>query len=50
MPAVAAPRRNPDLAAFYKRLVRAGKPPKVALAAVMRKLLLAAAVLREDRE
>ena len=51
MPALAASRCNPDLAAFYQRLVQAGKPPKVALAAVMRKLLLlAAALLREDRE
>lgn len=51
MPALAASRCNPDLAAFYQRLVQAGKPPKLALAAVMRKLLLlAAALLREDRE
>ena len=51
MPALAASRHNPDLAAFYERLVQAGKPPKVALVAVMRKLLLlAAALLREDRE
>ena len=50
MPALTASRCNPDLAAFYQRLVQAGKPPKVALAAVMRKLLLlAAALLREDR-
>ena len=50
MPALAASRCNPDLAAFYQRLVQAGKPPKLALVAVMRKLLLAAALLREDRE
>lgn len=51
MPALAAVRCNPDLSAFYDRLVDAGKPPKVALVAVMRKLLLlAAALLRENRE
>ena len=37
IPALAASRCNPDLAAFYQRPVQAGKPPKVALAAVMRK-------------
>ena len=51
MPALAASRCNPDLAAFYQRLIQAGKPPKVALVAVMRKLLLlAGALLRADRE
>ena len=51
MPALTASRNNPDLAAFYQRLVQAGKPPKLALVAVMRKLLLlAAALLRDDRE
>lgn len=43
MPALAAVRCNPDLAAFHQHLVRAGKPPKVTVAAVMRKLLLLAA-------
>jgi transposase len=32
--------RNGVLAAFYRRLVAAGKPKKVALPAVMRKLLV----------
>ena len=51
MPALSASRCNPDLAAFYQRLIQAGKPPKLALVAVMRKLLLlAAALLRQDRE
>lgn len=50
MPAVAATRCNPDLATFYKRLREAGKKPKVALTAVMRKLLvLANTLIREDR-
>ena len=51
MPALTASRNNPDLAAFYQRLIQAGKPPKLALVAVMRKLLLlAAALLHEDHE
>ena len=39
MGAVAAIRHNPVLAAFYARLVAAGKPKLVALTAVMRKML-----------
>jgi transposase len=39
MGAVAAIRHNPVLAAFYARLVAAGKPKLVALIAVMRKML-----------
>lgn len=39
MAAVTAIRCNEVLAAFYRRLVAAGKPKKVALVAVMRKLL-----------
>jgi transposase len=39
MAAVAAIRHNPVLAAFYARLVAAGKPKLVALIAVMRKML-----------
>ena len=50
MAAVSAIRCNPDLAAKYRQLVGRGKPPKVALVAVMRKLLLLANVLlRDDR-
>jgi transposase len=41
MAALAASRRNHILAPFYQRLLAAGKPPKVALTAVMRKLLIA---------
>ena len=40
MAALTASRSNPVLAAFYQRLLGAGKPPKAALVAVMRKLLL----------
>jgi transposase len=39
MAALAATRCNPVLKAFYQRLRGAGKPPKVALVAVMHKLL-----------
>ena len=50
MPALVAVRFNPDLAGVYKRLVEAGKPRKLALVAVMRKLvLLANALLRRNQ-
>ena len=39
MGALVAARRNPVIRAFYRRLVAAGKPKKVALVACMRKLL-----------
>lgn len=39
MAALVASRRNPVLAAFYRRLIAAGKAKKLALTAVMRKLL-----------
>ena len=40
MAALVASRRNPILAQFYQRLRSAGKPPKLALTATMRKLLI----------
>ena len=40
MATVAAIRVNPRLRACYQRLRAAGKPPKVALTACMRKLLV----------
>ena len=40
MATLAATRINPRLRACYQRLVAAGKPPKVALVACMRKLLV----------
>jgi transposase len=50
MAAVTASRCNPDLKAFYGRLRAAGKAAKLALTAVMRKLvLLANTLVREDR-
>ncbi|MFC2014329.1 transposase [Chloroflexota bacterium] len=39
MATLVAPRRNPIIAAFYKRLLEAGKAKKVALVACMRKLI-----------
>lgn len=48
--ALSAARHNPDLRNFYKRLVHNGKKPKVALTAVMRKLVvLANTLIKEDR-
>ena len=41
MAALTAVRRNHILRPFYQRLIQAGKPPKLALTAVMRKLLIA---------
>ena len=50
MAALTAIRRNPPLATFYKRLRDRGKQPKLALVAVMRKLVaLADALLRANR-
>ena len=50
MPALVAIRYNPDLKRSYEALVANGKPPKVALTAVMRKLLvLANALIQQDR-
>ena len=50
MPALNAIRHNPDMRRTYERLVAAGKPAKVAIVAVMRKLLiLANTLLAEGR-
>jgi transposase len=50
MPALVAARFNPDMRATYHRLRAAGKPAKLALTAVMRKLiLLANALLKANR-
>lgn len=51
MPAVVSVRFNPDLSRKYKQLTQAGKPAKVALTALMRKLLeLANSLVHHDRE
>ena len=50
MPALAAIRANPPLGRKYAALLEAGKPPKVAITAVMRKLVvLANALVQQDR-
>jgi transposase len=50
MPALVAVRFNSDLKAKYEALRIAGKPPKVALTAIMRKLvILANALVRDPR-
>jgi transposase len=50
MATLSAKKHNPAIAAFYRRLVDAGKPKKVALVAAMRKLLtILNAILRDRR-
>lgn len=50
MPALVAARYNPDLAAKYQTMIKAGKPAKVALTCLMRKLIeLANALIKDDR-
>ena len=50
MPALVAARFNPDLKRKYQAMIAAGKPPKVALTALMRKLIeLANALVQNDR-
>jgi transposase len=50
MAAVTASRRNPVIAALYDRLIAAGKPPKVALTAAMRKLLVILNAIVRDQK
>jgi transposase len=49
MPALVAMRFNPELRAKYEQLKAAGKASKVAITAIMRKLLLLANALLRDR-
>ena len=50
MATLVAVRYNPRLAAFYTRLIAAGRPKKVALVAAMRKLLtIVNAIVRDQR-
>jgi transposase len=50
MAALSAARRNKALSAFYRRLLDAGKPKKLALIAVARKLLtILNAILRDKK-
>lgn len=51
MPALVAARHNPDLQRRYEAMIKAGKPAKVALTALMRKLIeLANALVQQDRK
>ena len=50
MPAIVAMRFNPDLKTKYQALRNAGKPAKVAITALMRKLIeLANTLVKNDR-
>lgn len=50
MPALVAMKRNPDLSLEYDQMRAAGKPHKVALTTLMRKLIqLANTLIKEDR-
>jgi transposase len=49
MAALVASRRNPVIAAFYQRLLAAGKSKKLALVACMRKLLVTLNAILRDR-
>jgi transposase len=49
MPTLTAVRKNPWLRAYYERLRAAGKLPKVALVAAMRKLLIAVYTVARNR-
>jgi transposase len=51
MPALVAMRFNPDLKAKYEQLIAAGKASKIAITAIMRKLVvLANALLKDNRK
>jgi transposase len=50
MAALVASRRNPVIAAFYKRLLAAGKAKKLALTACMRKLLIILNAIVRDQK
>lgn len=50
MAALVATRHNPIIASFYRRLLAAGKPKKLALTACMRKLLTMLNAMIRDRQ
>ena len=50
MAALVSTKYNARLKAFYQRLVSQGKPKKVALVAVMRKLLVTLNVMIRDQQ
>ena len=50
MPALVAIRFNPDLKQKYQAMIKTGKPPKLAITAIMRKLIeMANALIKDDR-
>lgn len=49
MPALVAARFNPAMKANYRKLIEAGKPAKIAITAIMRKLIVLANSLLRDR-
>ena len=49
MAALSASRVNPAISTFYRRLIEAGKKPKVALTACMRKLLIILNAMMKNR-
>lgn len=51
MPALVATRFNPDFKAKYQAMIKAGKPAKVAIVTIMRKIIvLANALLKQGRK
>lgn len=51
MPALVATRFNPDMKAKYQEMKKSGKPPKVAITAIMRKMIqLANTLIKHDRK
>lgn len=51
MPALVAARHNPDMCDKYQSMIERGKPQKVALTAILRKLIeLANTLIKADRE
>jgi transposase len=50
MAAIAAIRTKSVFASFYKKLIAAGKPPKVAIIAVARKILITANAIVRDKQ
>ncbi|GIW99517.1 MAG: hypothetical protein KatS3mg111_2850 [Pirellulaceae bacterium] len=50
MAAIVAVRHNETMKAFYQRLLAKGKPKKVALVAVMRKLLLILNAMEKNKQ
>jgi transposase len=49
MAAVASIRHNPAIKDFYDKLIDAGKPPKLALTACMRKILTILNAMMKNR-